>query len=322
MYRVTVGKAEAGRKLHRFLRAQLPDLPAARMHRAMRTREIRVNGAAAPHTYMLQEGDVVESAFPFAAKLEKATPRTDEAPVVAVLFEDEHLLVVNKPAGLAMHPGTGINQSLVQALAGRLPLESAGYRPSPVHRLDRETPGVVIVAKTLRAHQNLAAQFERGSVRKTYLAVTEGVPGPGAGTIDRPLERRSSRRGEKMRADDEGIRAVTAYRVLADNGRQALVELTPKTGRLHQLRAHLKSIGCPVVNDARYGAAPAHGPLWLHALRIRFDHPETGRDMAIEAPIPAPFVRALSRWKLPTALWAGASAICRNQPRRESDEKG
>ncbi|MGH8104529.1 MAG: pseudouridine synthase, partial [bacterium] len=154
-HRLTIGREEAGRKLHRFLRAALHGLPMSRIFKALRIGEITVNGSRKEHQYSLKAGDIVESQFPFQTQSEESERPCAQASI-AILYQDESVLVVNKPAGLAMHPGTGVSRSLTDMVSRPGGGTAAGYRPSPVHRLDRGTSGVVIIAKTLASHQHLA----------------------------------------------------------------------------------------------------------------------------------------------------------------------
>jgi 23S rRNA pseudouridine1911/1915/1917 synthase len=226
---------------------------------------------------------------------------------VDVVHEDEHLLVVLKPAGLVVHPGHGRRSgTLVNALLGRgTPLAPAGgtERPGIVHRLDRETSGLLVVAKTDEAHRALAASFARREIRKTYLALVWGHPDPAAGTIDRGIGRSRSDRKKMVVGARRSRSAVTSYRTIERLPGFALLEVDLVTGRTHQIRVHLESLRHPVVGDTRYGGRSARGlrdpalraailgfhRLALHAARLAFTHPTTGKPIALEAPLPGEF---------------------------------
>lgn len=210
---------------------------------------------------------------------------------MTLLFEDAEVLVVDKPAGQIVHPAPGHERgSLTEELVRHCP-SMAGVgsreRPGVVHRLDRETSGVMVFAKTQAAYLGLRRQFEsHRDVRKTYLAVLHGAPGAPAGTVDAPVGR-------------ERLRAVTHWRVLAKHGPVALVEFRIETGRMHQIRIHAAGLGCPVVGDRLYGEAAKDRRLrvrprrlLLHAVELSFLHPATGRRLAFAAEPPPDIVYA------------------------------
>ncbi len=230
-----------------------------------------------------------------------------EAIPVEVLHEDDDLLVVVKPAGLVVHPGHGRRSgTLVHALLGRgTPLATAGGpdRPGIVHRLDRETSGLLLVAKTDAAHRALAAAFARREIRKTYLALVWGRPAPPSGTIERAIGRSRGDRTKMSVRAPRGRPAVTVYRTVSALPGFSLLEIDLVTGRTHQIRVHLTEAGHPVVGDRRYGGRPWRGipdrkkraaidafpRLALHAWRIALAHPVTGRPVRFEAPVPDEF---------------------------------
>jgi tRNA pseudouridine32 synthase / 23S rRNA pseudouridine746 synthase len=206
-----------------------------------------------------------------------------------LLFIDAEALVLDKPAGLAVHPGPSTRRSLEDHL-GELRF---GFRrpPSPVHRLDRDTSGCLLLARNARAHKIFARAFEEGRVGKTYLAVLDGVPGQEAGRIDMPLAKISSReQGWRMVADPNGKPAVTLWELLAEQGGRALVRFTPATGRTHQLRVHAADgLGLPIAGDPVYGKS--EGRMLLHALSLHVPRePKTAVD--VRAPLPTSFIEA------------------------------
>ena len=236
-----------------------------------------------------------------------AGPISPEAIPLVLLHQDEELLVVNKPAGLTVHPGAGqrtgtLANALLHASAGRLSTLGGEDRPGIVHRLDKDTSGLIVCARTDRAHRFLSQQFHDRKVDKRYVAIVDGVPEEDAGTVDAPIGR-SLRDRKKMavRHDGEGRHAVTHWKVLERFRERALVELKIETGRTHQIRVHMASIHHPVAADETYGKGdPIKGaagePLVarqaLHARSLRVLHPDGG-ELALEAPLPDDMTRAL-----------------------------
>lgn len=213
-----------------------------------------------------------------------------------LIHEDPHVLVFNKPSGLAVQGGSGVEHSLEDLLAAFA--KSNGKRPRLVHRLDRETSGVIVAARTKPAAAFLSEAFASRDVRKTYLAIVcGGAPDPAEGDIDKPLKKVSRRGLDIMEISPAGQVARTHYRTLSATPAAALVELEPETGRMHQLRAHLASIGRPIAADGKYGGlfslgAVAVPSLMLHAAALDIPHPEGGR-RRFEAPLPAAFQETL-----------------------------
>jgi 23S rRNA pseudouridine1911/1915/1917 synthase len=217
---------------------------------------------------------------------------TEPAPV-EVLLEDEDILAVNKPAGVVVHPayqhtGDTLCDSVFARQAAR-----REARPWLLHRLDRDTSGIVLFAKTERARRSMVRQFERHSINKSYLAIANGAVSPEAATIDAPLARDPLDRRRTI-ADPGGRPAQTRYRVLDTQGHYTLILAEPVTGRTHQIRAHLTHIGAPLAGDVRYlppDAATIPAPrAMLHAARMRFTHPGTGRECVVIAPLPGDFL--------------------------------
>jgi tRNA pseudouridine32 synthase/23S rRNA pseudouridine746 synthase len=213
-----------------------------------------------------------------------------------LIHEDAYILVFNKPSGLAVQGGSGVARSLEDLLAAFA--KSNGKRPRLVHRLDRETSGVIVAARTKPAAAFLSEAFAGRDVKKTYLAIVCGrAPDPAEGEIDKPLQKVSRRGLDIMEIAPTGQTARTRYRTLSATGAAALVELEPETGRMHQLRAHLASIGRPIAADGKYGGlftigAVAIPSLMLHAAALDIPHPEGGR-RAFETPLPQNFQETL-----------------------------
>jgi 23S rRNA pseudouridine1911/1915/1917 synthase len=295
-----VDAADAGQRLDVFV-ARVSGLSRARVQALIEAGSVRVTDHPQKPRYAVKPGDRVALTVPPAEPL----ALTPEPIPIEILYEDDHLLVLNKPAGLVVHPGAGrATGTLVHALLAHCPnLPGIGgvERPGIVHRLDRDTSGVMVVAKSEAAHQSLSLQFKNRIVRKRYLALVHGAVRQEAGRIEAPIGRRERDR-KRMGVKTEGGRtARTAYRVLRRLPGMTLVELGLETGRTHQIRVHLAHIGHPVVGDEVYGgrrerrgapgAPPAPRQL-LHAWRLGFRHPTGGEWLEFAAPIPADFTTA------------------------------
>ncbi|HVT59257.1 MAG TPA: RluA family pseudouridine synthase [Thermoanaerobaculia bacterium] len=296
-----VDPAAAGQRLDRHLAAQY-EVARNQVQRWIREGRVWLNGQPARAAAALAAGDRIECAPP-APRLETLVPEIGGELALAVLHDDPDLVVLDKPAGLTVHPGAGRSSgTLVHLLLGRYP-ELAGIggpgRPGIVHRLDRGTSGVMVVARTPLAYSRLAADFAARAVAKRYLGIVYGNPAPPAGVVEAAIGRHPRRRQE-MAVRPRGRPARTSYRTVAAHAGIALLDLDLATGRTHQIRVHLKSIGHPLVGDpvygeARYKALPraVQEPLRtfarpaLHAWRLALRHPADGRPLRFEAPIPA-----------------------------------
>jgi 23S rRNA pseudouridine1911/1915/1917 synthase len=227
-----------------------------------------------------------------------------------IVFEDDHLLVVDKPAGMVVHPAAGnFDGTMVNALLhhckGRLSGIGGVARPGIVHRIDKDTSGLLVVAKTDPAHEGLAAQFAKHSIDRRYAAIVAGLPKTGSGTVDAPLARSSTNRKKiAIVGEGRGKRAVTHWSLVEPLKHAALVECRLETGRTHQVRVHMASIGHPLLGDPVYGRArPEHRDILrrlaferqaLHAARLGFIHPVTGGALTFDSPIPSDMQRLLS----------------------------
>jgi 23S rRNA pseudouridine1911/1915/1917 synthase len=274
-----------GERLDLFLVRKLPDLSRSRLRRLIDERLVTIDGRqAAKAGRLLEAGQRIDVVVP--------PPESEElvAEVVAlrVVYEDEDLLVVDKPACMAVHPSPGHNEgTLVHALLARSPELSTAAgpgRPGIVHRLDKDTSGLIIVAKNDAAHLALAKQLKDRVVEKTYVALVEGHVSPEEGTIEAPITRHPTNRRKMAIGGDRESR--TRYRVVRLFDGFSLLELHPETGRTHQLRVHLASIGHPVAGDRVYGRSkrdPRFPRQFLHAQRLAFAHPATGERIDVEA---------------------------------------
>ena len=307
--------AEAGKRLDRFLAEQMPDLSRARIQEWIRAGRVIVGRAPGKASLRLRGGEEIR-VDPLPLKPLKAEA---EAIPLDVLYEDEDLAAINKPAGLTVHAGAGITQgTLVNALLhhfGQLSGVGGDLRPGIVHRLDRMTSGVLLVAKHDRSHRSLAAQFQSRGVRKTYWALVHGdaakpsrqgrsvtVAGVRWTRLEMPISR-DLRRRVRMAAKITGRTAQTDFRVIEKLNGYSLLEVRIATGRTHQIRVHLAAIGHPVAGDRLYGAPaepaglPKLGRFFLHAKEIVFRHPSSGAEMRIEAPLPPEFTALVAELK-------------------------
>lgn len=296
MHRIEAGPDSAGQRLDHFLSRALPGYSRARLRAWIEEGRVRAAGAARKPSYKLRAGDLVEVEPREAAPLKAAA---EEIPL-EILYEDDDVVAIDKPAGMVVHAGAGCSSgTLVNALLHHFRLLSTvggDLRPGIVHRLDKGTSGVLLVARTDAAHRHLAAQFANRQVEKTYLALVEGAPQRESGEIEAPITRDPVRRTRMTARLEYGRAAYTAWRVLQRLPGFTLLEVMIGTGRTHQIRVHLASIGHPVAGDTLYGASarpkgrpPLQRP-WLHAWRIRFASPASGRTITVEAPLPADLV--------------------------------
>jgi 23S rRNA pseudouridine1911/1915/1917 synthase len=293
--RFEVEEGTAGQRLDAWLAATL-GVARAEAQRLVDGGSVRVDGATRRKSHTVAAGSLVEVERP------AAPPEPRALPPFEVRYEDEHLAVVAKPAGVVVHRAPGVRAAtLVDALAARMPLAPAGgdERPGVVHRLDRDTSGLLVVAKTDAAHAALADAIRRRQVERRYLALVGGEFALPTGRIEAPVGRLQSDR-TRMGVTPEGREAVTEFRVLEPMAAVSLVEATLGTGRTHQIRVHLAHVGHPVVGDRTYGRAAQHlaGQLglerpFLHARSLRFAHPVHGGEVLVEEPLPADLVRAL-----------------------------
>jgi len=287
-----VGEESAGQRLDEFLAARLVRLSRMRIAGLFERGACVVNGAAARAGQRLGAGDVVD-VFEAAVSDETPNSMTPEALPLEVVFEDEHLVVVSKRAGVLVHPSLGVKTgTLLNALAYHLNRDPRAFvRPGLAHRLDRDTSGLLVVAKTQAALSRLTQHFQRRLVEKRYLAVLGGRVERDELTIDAPVGRVESAR-PPWRVAEGGRHAETRLRVLERRGRRSLVELEPLTGRTNQLRIHCAHAGHAIVGDRLYGGEP-HARLCLHASRLAFRHPATNERAEFSSPLPPEVASAL-----------------------------
>lgn len=299
MLEFIVAEAEAGQRLDHFLAEKMAGHSRARIQAWIEDGRVRAGGALRKASWKVRAGERIE-VEPAEPPPLRAFP--EDIPL-EILYEDEAVIAVNKPAGLVVHAGAGrAAGTLVNALLhryGKLSEAGGAMRPGIVHRLDKGTSGVILVARTEAAHRSLAQQFASRTVEKVYLALVEGRVEAAQGVIDRPIERDPVRRTRMTARTGRGRKALTEYRVVERFEKFTLLEVRIRTGRTHQIRVHLASTGHPVAGDTLYGAAarPAGleplGRPWLHAWRIGFVSPVSGERVTVEAPLP----EELARWK-------------------------
>lgn len=263
----------------------MPELSRSRVHKLIEDGNVQVAGRPSKPALRLEAGAAVTVRVP-PPVVATAAP---EAIALDVIFEDADLVVINKPAGMTVHPSPGHpSATLVNAIlahCGDLSGVGGVLRPGIVHRLDRDTSGVIVVAKNDAAHQALARQLKDRRVEKTYVALVEGTPKPAHGIIDAPIGR-DPRKRQRMAVVARGREAATGYGVLERFRGASLVEAQPRTGRTHQIRVHFAAIDHPVVGDRVYGkGSPLVGRQFLHALRIGFEHPRTHESVEFQAPL-------------------------------------
>ena len=295
---LTVAADEADLRLDRWFKRHFPTLTHGRLEKLLRTGQIRVDGRRAASNLRLEPGAAVrvpplpQDPAPPVAAPRPVSNKDAKALRAAVLYKDDDMLAIDKPAGLAVQGGSKLDRHL-DAMLDALRFD-APERPRLVHRLDRDTSGVLLLARNARSAAMLSEAFRSKTCHKTYWAIVVGVPKIRQGRIDLPLAKLPGRAGERVVPDEEGKSAITAYRVLDHAGTKAAwLELMPLTGRTHQLRAHCAALGTPILGDGKYGGAKAHlnlggsgKHLHLLARAIEIGAPN-GRPVTITAPMPA-----------------------------------
>ncbi len=290
---VTVDPTASGKRLDAFLHERMPEFSRSRLQSWIKEDRVLVDGRAARASYILRGGESI-SVSPAELRPLKAEP--EELPL-KVLYEDADVIVIDKPAGMVVHAGAGHQRgTLVNALLhrfGALSKVNGDLRPGIVHRLDRGTSGVLVVARTDPAHQSLARQFHDREVEKIYLALVHGRMKQSEGRINTPISRDPVRRTRMTARLTTGRAALTDYRVFEQFENFSYLEVRIGTGRTHQIRTHLASVHHPIVGDRLYGAPgsleglPQLGRFFLHAHRLRFRSPSSGEWMTIESPLAA-----------------------------------
>src|SRR6184192_336175 len=295
-FKLVVPKEYARMRLDLFLVNSLPEFSRSRIQQLIRAGFVRLNGATTRPHQVVRTGDQIELTNPTPEKIETRP----EAIPLEILFEDDDLVVINKPAGMTVHPAAGHREhTLVNALLHHCPtLSGIGgkERPGIVHRLDRETSGCLVAAKNDGAHRELSRQFAERRVEKIYLALVAGKLRKAAGVIEEKIGRHPVYR-QRMRVTSlRGRTAKTEYRVIRSSDEASLIECRLHSGRTHQIRVHLHHLGHPVLGDKIYGLRFAKNfpRQMLHAWKLGFRHPRTGERKNFEAPLPDDFEQAIA----------------------------
>ena len=308
----TIESAAAGQRLDTFIAGCLDD--CSRSHAALLIRKgfVQVNGQCCKAGYRVKINDSIIATLPPPIPMDLVA----EPLHLDILFEDSDLLIINKPAGLVVHPAAGHSTgTLVHGILYHCPdLEGIGTekRPGIVHRLDKDTSGILVVAKNARAHHELSRQFKARSIQKHYLALVAGLPKSRQGRIDLPVGRHPVERKKMSTRSNQGREALTMWRVQERFAGATLLDVELKTGRTHQIRVHCQAMGFPVVGDPVYGWKGAFKKItagnaalqaslknvkrqMLHAHRLGFSHPADGRTLSFEAPLPPDMAELLER---------------------------
>ena len=300
MIELEVTPERAGLRLDRFLALELPDFSRSRLQTLIESGCVRLNEQQPRTRELVRTNDVVVLRVPPVERIEA----TAEAIPLQILFEDDDLLVLDKAAGMVVHPGAGNQEhTLVNALLSHCAtLSGIGgkERPGIVHRLDKETSGCLVVAKSDAAHRDLSKQFASRTVKKIYLALVAGRLKTASGTIDAPIGRHPVHRQRmSISRTSRGRSAVTEYRVLRSSKEMSLVECALHSGRTHQIRVHLHHLGNPVLGDKLYAAktAKVFARHMLHSWKLGFAHPRSGEWKDFEAPVPPEFEALLATSK-------------------------
>jgi 23S rRNA pseudouridine1911/1915/1917 synthase len=310
---LTVQLKTAGMRLDQYLVMQFPDFSRSVIQRAIEADSVKINDAPIKRSTKVKQGDRVRIWLP---EPERSMAAPENIPL-EILYEDDYLAIVNKPYNMVVHPARGNwGGTLVNALAyhfQNLSTLNGDYRPGIVHRLDRDTSGVILVAKEEQTHRELGMQFETRKIFKEYVAITQGVLDRDSDYIEKRIGHHPHDRIKMIATDDEelGKEACTYYEVKERFKGYTFVRCQPRTGRTHQIRVHLASVGCPVLADKTYSGRdsfrlsdlvphldPSHDEVLLarqalHALRLRLMHPRTMETLAVEAPLPDEFLKTL-----------------------------
>ena len=291
-------KVEAGHvRLDQFLALQSTELTRAQLHRLIVEGQVLLNGRSAKPAQKVRSGDLVSLTIPPP----RETGVLPQWMPLTVIYQDSDIVVIDKPAGLSVHPGPGHpDQTLVNGLLARCPdIQGVGgaIRPGIVHRLDKDTSGLMMVAKNHHSHQELSDQIKNRQVNKGYLALATGTVTPDAGLIDQPIAR-DPRHRKRMAVVPGGRESRTRYKVLETPAGHSLLELILETGRTHQIRVHLAYLGHPLLGDGVYGrTSPRLDRHFLHAYKLGFQHPRTGEPLEFQSELPEDLVAVLEELK-------------------------
>lgn len=288
-------------RLDKFLSAMLPDQSRSYLQKIIKDGNVLVNGEPKKSSYRLEDGDEVTADLP---ELKSPDIEPENIPL-DILYEDDSILMVNKPKGMVVHPSAGhYTGTLVNAVLwhcqGQLSGINGVSRPGIVHRIDKDTTGVLVVCKNDAAHNAVAAQLKEHSITRKYRAIVHGVIKEDEGTVDAPIGRHPTERKKMASGVKNGKRAVTHYRILERFQGYTYVECQLETGRTHQIRVHMASIHHPLLGDTVYGPAKDSHHLegqTLHAMVLGLIHPVTGEYLEVEAPLPEYFENLLKKFR-------------------------
>ena len=307
MSKITVSSEEHNIRLDIWLSQQCPDFSRSQIKKLIETQQVRVNGRITDKAgTKCQSGDTIEFELPELP--DSKSPKAEIGIDYRTVYEDDHLIVIDKPAGLVVHPGAGhTGGTLINALLARYPEISAvgeSERPGIVHRLDAETSGLLLIARTQTAYEKLVQMFAVHAIQRQYWAICYAPKLPDSGRFDTPYGRHPTQRIKYSSRFDAPKRAITNCRVIQRNDRGfALVTCLLETGRTHQIRVHLSEHQAPILGDSLYSPAPYAKTkiiprLALHAQRLRFIHPVTGESCDFQSPFPNDFIQALNKLQL------------------------
>lgn len=292
-----VSSEEKGKRLDSYIASICNDITRTSAERMIKNGEILVNDKTQKAAYKINEGDIIT--------IQKSEPKEIEIKAqdipIEIIYEDNDIIVVNKPKGMVVHPANGNpDGTLVNAIMAKCKNSLSGIggeiRPGIVHRIDKDTSGLLIIAKNDTAHVNMSEQIKNHDVKKTYIALVRGVIKENEATIDMPIGRSTSDR-KKMAVNRNGKNAVTHIKVIKRYEKYTLVEVNIETGRTHQIRVHLSHIGYPIIGDYTYSNGKNEFGVegqCLHAKSLEFKHPITGKEMKLEAPLPQYFQEILN----------------------------
>ncbi len=289
----------AGQRIDVYLSENMEDMSRSHVQKLIQSGDISVNRREIKSNYKLKSGDSIKVVIPEPVKLDLIAEDID----IEILYEDQDLAVVNKPQGMVVHPAAGnYTGTLVNALLGKCNLSSINgvVRPGIVHRIDKDTSGILVVAKNDNSHKHLAEQIKNHTVKRIYVALVEGILKNDQGTIDLPIGRHPVERKRMAVVNRNGRNAVTHYRVLERYRENTLIEARLETGRTHQIRVHMAYIGHPLVGDPVYGFKKQKYRLKgqaLHAMTLGFIHPVKCEYMEFTAPLPEYFENLLNKLK-------------------------
>ena len=290
METIKINEESVGKRIDSFIPSIKKDISRSMVQKLIKEENIKVNGKETKHSYKLKLNDEIEISIPEAKEIDL---KAQDIPL-DIIYEDDDIIVINKPKGMVVHPANGNpDGTLVNAVMAICKDSLSGIggeiRPGIVHRLDKDTSGAIIVAKNDKAHVNLSEQLKEHKVKKTYLALVRGIIKENEATINMPISR-SNKDRKKMDVNKEGKEAITHFKVLRRyKNKYTLLQINLETGRTHQIRVHLSYIGYPIIGDEVYSNGKNEWDIkgqWLHAWKLEFMHPITKEKISLEAEIP------------------------------------